>query len=82
MEALRDRHLSYFVDLSERVNIRPFCGHWPAVWKLLKFEIENLRAALDWALGDAGNPNVKDGLRLAASDIWAQGGLRLRAMPG
>jgi predicted ATPase/DNA-binding CsgD family transcriptional regulator len=77
VEALRDRHLSYFVELSERINPKPFEGQWSFEWKLLKFDIENIRDALSWALQDAGNARVEDGLRLAINNIWSEGGLDL-----
>lgn len=76
VEALRDRHLAYFINLAEKTSLRPFQNRWPNQWKLLKSDQDNLRAALGWALADEHSDRVEDGLKLvgALSDYWTQFG--------
>lgn len=68
-EQLRERHLRYFSELTERVQ--PLLrGHDSGIWRdRLERDNDNLRAALQWSL-EHGDRN--DGLRLsgALEDYW------------
>ena len=63
---IRDRHLCYYVALSEQKELlvrgprQIECLHW------LKTEMDNLRLALDWSL----DSRVLEGLRLASALKW------------
>ena len=65
-ELLRQQHLTYFVDLAERVepNLRAFDM---AMWlDRLETELDNIRAALEWGL----ETDVEAQLRLANALLW------------
>jgi predicted ATPase/class 3 adenylate cyclase/Tfp pilus assembly protein PilF len=65
-EMMRQRHLAYFVDLSERAepNLRSFDM---VMWlDRLEAELDNIRAALEWAL----ESDVEAQLRLASALLW------------
>jgi predicted ATPase/class 3 adenylate cyclase len=66
VKALRDRHLAYYLDLASRAE-EELIGPKMAEWlKRLEAERDNLRAALEWSLGQ----DVPAGLRLANSLLW------------
>ena len=65
-EMLSQRHLAYFVDLAERAepNLRSFDM---VMWlDRLETELDNIRAALTWAL----ESNIEAQLRLASALLW------------
>ena len=78
--ALRSRHLAYFRRLVEAAN--PLLGYFlpereGALWLgRLEPEVDNVRAALDWSLAQAEEPEsgnqarVEAGLRLAGALHW------------
>ena len=63
----RHRHLQFFMELAERLEPRLFGSKQIAAWDRLGIELDNFRAALDWALrtGDS-----ECGLRLAGALGW------------
>ena len=63
----RHRHLQYFLSLAEQLERRLFGTQLMNSWDRLESELDNFRAALDWAswIGDAGS-----GLRLAGALGW------------
>jgi predicted ATPase/Tfp pilus assembly protein PilF len=64
----RGRHLSHFLALAEQAEPQLRGAEQMAWLDRLDLEHDNLRAALEWALG-AGRSGALDGLRLAAS-LW------------
>lgn len=63
-DALRDRHLAYFMELAETAEphlVRPEQLEWLAK---LEADYENLRLALEWALS---NPSSEPSLRLCSA---------------
>ena len=66
--AVRDRHLAHFLALAERADPGLYGPDAPAWIERLEVEHDNLRAALDWALGPAaGQGQAARGLRLAGA---------------
>jgi predicted ATPase len=62
-EEVRDRHLTYYRDLAEQAELT---GAQHVAWlSRLAVEMDNVRAALDWAL----ERDIQSGLRLASA-IW------------
>ncbi|MBA3652978.1 MAG: hypothetical protein H0W70_02165, partial [Actinobacteria bacterium] len=64
--AVRDRHLAYFLARAEEAEPRLEGSDMLAVLATLDVEVDNMRAALDWAL--QANRD-EDGLRLASA-LW------------
>jgi predicted ATPase/DNA-binding winged helix-turn-helix (wHTH) protein len=66
---LARRHAEYFRDLFERAESnaegRPDCLH----------QIDNLRAALDWAFSPDGDPTIGVALSAASAQIWLDASL-------
>jgi len=75
-ESIKDRHLDHYLQFAEEAEIK-VRGHEYQVWhERLEREIDNLRAALSWALD---GQNADGGLRLVASLAplwWKQGHFR------
>jgi predicted ATPase len=71
-EWLARRHAEYYRDLFERAEAewetRPAVA-WPAEYAA---EIDNLRAALDWAFSSDGDPPIGVALTAAAVPVWMQ----------
>jgi predicted ATPase/DNA-binding CsgD family transcriptional regulator len=66
-DALRERHLKYFLDLAEAAEPK-LEGKEQGQWlSQLELEHNNLRAALDWS--ETGEPGTESGLRLAGA-LW------------
>jgi len=64
-ESIRDKHLAYFVKLAEQAESELYRSD-QAVWiKKLDGEMDNFRAALEWALAK----DIETGLRIL-SDPW------------
>ena len=66
-EAIRNRHLDYFLKFAQEVEPKL---HGPEQFEWLErldVEHDNLRAALDWSLGEG---RAEKGLRLAAALMW------------
>ena len=66
-EAIRNRHLDYFLDLAQKAEPKlhgPDQNEW---LDRLDSEYDNLRAALEWSRGEG---RVEKGLRLAAALMW------------
>jgi non-specific serine/threonine protein kinase len=66
-EAIRNRHLDYFLKFAQEVEPRL---HGPEQFEWLErldVEHDNLRAALEWSLGKG---RVEKGLRLATALLW------------
>ena len=61
-EAVRDRHLAYFVKLVEQAEPELYRSQQARWLNRLEDEIDNLRIALEWALAT----DVESGLRIAA----------------
>ena len=69
-DAVRRRHAQYFRDLFERAPddwVRLPDAEWRARYLP---ELDNVRAALDWALGSGGDPAIGVGLSGAAGELW------------
>jgi len=67
--AAREAHLAYFLDLAECADVAlrgPEQGEW---MRRLDADLDNLRAALDWALDPARETAGDGALRLAAA-LW------------
>ena len=63
---IRDQHLNYFMQLAERAEPQ-LTGPDQVAWlKHLQSELDNIHAALEWALGQ----NIEMGLRLASALRW------------
>ena len=71
-ERIARRHAEYYRDLFERaereVPARP-TGEWLADYAR---EIDNLRAALDWAFSPSGDASIGVALTVAAIPLWLQ----------
>ena len=71
-ERIARRHAEYYRDLFERaereVPARP-TGEWLADYAR---EIDNLRAALDWAFSPGGDASIGVALTVAAIPLWLQ----------
>ena len=71
-ERIARRHAEYYRDLFERaereVPARP-TGEWLADYAR---EIDNLRAALDWAFSPSGDASIGVALTVAAVPLWLQ----------
>jgi predicted ATPase/class 3 adenylate cyclase len=59
-ESVRDRHLVYFVTLAERADHELYRANQTFWYQKLDDELDNLRMAIEWALGTDG----KSGLRI------------------
>jgi tetratricopeptide (TPR) repeat protein len=76
LDDLQRRHAQYYVALAERVGERLKGPDAIAARGLLELEMDNLRAALDWSLGDADgeSPDEEDraaiGIRLCTALGW------------
>lgn len=65
-EKVRDRHLQYYLQLSEQAEPE-LRGPDQVAWlDRLEKEIDNIRAALEWAL----DVDVRSGLRMAGALFW------------
>jgi non-specific serine/threonine protein kinase len=85
---VRDRHLAYYLDLAEQAD-RGLQGSKQAGWlERLELEIDNLRAALDWAFDEPplppeghevgpAKPEARLRLPLALSYFWQIKGYQL-----
>jgi len=72
VEALRDRHLNFFVQFAELVD-ENLKGRDQTVWqKRMSAEQDNLRAALEWGL--SRNPDSALRIAGAANLFWTAGG--------
>jgi len=65
-EKVRDRHLMYYLKFAERTEPELRGPHQIAWLDRLEKEVDNLRAALEWAL----DVNVDAGLRMASALLW------------
>ncbi len=61
-EIIRDRHLAYFVKLTEQAEPELYRSNQLFWFNLLEDELDNLRMALGWAL----DTNVESGLRITS----------------
>ena len=66
MEAVRRRHLAYFVNLTEQAGPELFRSNQVLWLNRLKEELDNLRTALEWALAT----DVASGLRMVAEPVY------------
>src|SRR5206468_9121279 len=69
--AIKRRHAEYFRDLFEPAAdawLRLPDSEWHAVYKL---ELDNVRAALAWALGPGGDPEVAISLAAGSRPLWS-----------
>jgi predicted ATPase/DNA-binding CsgD family transcriptional regulator len=48
--AIRNRHLRHFADLGQAIGPKTFTGEVPVVLAALRPDIDNMRAAMDWAV--------------------------------
>jgi predicted ATPase len=70
IEAMRRRHAQYFRNLFERAPDdweRQSDSEWSARYQS---ELDNVRAALDWAFGSGGDPAIGIELSGAAGELW------------
>ena len=70
-DAIRRRHAQYFRDRFERAYydwLRMPDADWHAIYLP---ELDNVRAALDWALGAGGEPAIGIGLAAGSGPMWA-----------
>jgi predicted ATPase len=65
-EAVRGRHLVYFLRLVERLEPKLRSGEQIATLDRLEGELDNLRLALEWAL----QVDIEAELRLTAALMW------------
>ena len=65
-ERLRRRHALYFSDLFRQGASMDVSG-WP---KALAVEVDNLRAAMNWAFSDAGDAKIGIDLAAASASTW------------
>lgn len=65
-ESIRNRHREYFCELVERIEPRLRGPDQVVLLDRLEMDLDNLRAALEWAL----DHNIPAGLRLAAGLKW------------
>jgi predicted ATPase len=69
-ERLARRHAEYYRDLFEQAQSKleaRSVAEWPVVYGC---QIDNLRAALDWAFSPAGDASVGMALTAAAVPLW------------
>ncbi len=72
VEAVRDRHLDYFVQFAELVDENLKSGDQVLWQRRMSLEQDNLRAALEWGL--AKNPDYALRIAGAANLFWTAGG--------
>ena len=65
-ERVRDQHLDFFLKLAENAEPGLRGPSQVALLNMLEKELDNLRAALEWAL----ECNIEKGLRLASALMW------------
>ncbi len=78
-EGIARRHIEYFTAMAEKVEAHHYATVPPALFKQLRAEQGNLRAAMEWALIKRHEPQL--GLRLVSSlgrfwymgDAWKEG---------
>lgn len=63
---VRRRHAFYFLELFEQSALED-ASNWP---KMLKLEVDNLRAALTWAFSDGGDSGIGVELAAASASTW------------
>jgi predicted ATPase len=70
--AARDRHLQYYLGLTEKVGEKIRGPDIARILEMLETELDNLRLALAWSLERRGRPgwDPEPGLRLAAALKW------------
>jgi predicted ATPase len=72
LESVAQRHAEYYRDLFERAEAewetRP-TSDWLADYA---WQIDNLRAALDWSFSTSGNPSIGVTLTVASVPLWFQ----------
>ncbi len=70
-EAIRDRHLAYFQDLTEQAKPH-LRAHRQIEWmRRLERDLGNIRASLDWAESEDGPmKRLEKGLQIAANLLW------------
>jgi len=75
VERVRRQHAEYYRDLFERAEaeweVRP-TAEWLADYRL---QIDNVRAALDWAFSPVGDASIGVALAAAAVPLWTQSAL-------
>jgi predicted ATPase/TolA-binding protein len=71
-EATRHRHLTYYLELAERVEAGLHGPDQTRIQERLETELDNLRLALAWSLEGKGRPgwNPEPGIRLAVALAW------------
>jgi predicted ATPase/DNA-binding winged helix-turn-helix (wHTH) protein len=70
-QLFRRRHALYFNDIFQHLASMDSSG-WP---RMLGVEVDNLRAALNWAFSTEGDPNVGIELAAASASTWMGMGL-------
>ena len=71
-EAVRGRHLKYYLALAEALEPKLRTAEQFVRYRQLETDLDNFRGALDWALAEARAPEAAQGLRLASAlaDLW------------
>ena len=79
---VRDAHLGYFLALAEEYETLLRTPRIGEVLTRLDLEVDNLRAALNWALGMGNREGAEKAARMACalSYFWEARGLRLEAI--
>jgi tetratricopeptide (TPR) repeat protein len=69
-ESVRDRHLMYYVEITEKVSRKIRGPDQPVILNKLEADHDNLRLALTWSLESQSLGNLELGLRLASALHW------------
>ncbi|MBE0695906.1 MAG: AAA family ATPase, partial [Anaerolineaceae bacterium] len=72
---IRERHLTYFVNLAEEMEPRLKTANAPELLDLLDLELENVRAALAWGLSKNNQEGFAQELRLF-NGLWRYWSIR------
>jgi predicted ATPase/DNA-binding SARP family transcriptional activator len=69
---MRQRHLGYYLELTEKVGSRLRGPELGLLLDLLEAELDNLRLALEWSLESREQPwkSLEAGLRIASAMLW------------
>ena len=87
-ERMHSRHLSYFASLAAEAEPKLWTTEQAVWFKKIEAEINNFRAALEWAEASPEKTEVENGLRLAGSlwqywitlGCWSEGKNRLERL--
>jgi predicted ATPase/class 3 adenylate cyclase len=69
-ETVRDRHLDFFVAFTEAIEPKLRGPEQPEWGERLELELDNLRSALTWCLGQVDASRAEQAMRLAGALTW------------